>query len=149
MEKIIINTGLKGFILIDRITFSDAENISGIKVFENAPVYLGLEVLAQLGAFHVRYVTGFERHAFLLKITRCVMETQAELSGNYNLSGKLVGRSRFAFSHILRARKDDKDIIEGEFVFATVAYGRGFQKEILQDHYRNAFLCLKNDSKTD
>ena len=148
MKKITVNTGLKSFGLIDRITHAEAQKIRGIKTFENSPSYLGLESLAQLGAFHVRYLVGFERHAFLLKITRCMMPAQAGLNGTYLLSGKLVNKSRSAFSHTLEARKGDKVQIEGELMFATVDYNQDFKKEVLQDHYRNIFSCLMNDLKT-
>ena len=70
--KVTVNTGIKSFILIDRITQAGTQNIGGIKTFTNDPLYICLESLAQLGAFHVRYLIGFERHAFLLKITRCL-----------------------------------------------------------------------------
>ena len=149
LQNITVNTGLKSFVLIDRIAHAEARNIRGIKTFVNAPACLGLESLVQLGAFHVRYLTDFERHAFLLKITRCLMPAQGELNGTYALSGRLVSRCRSAFSYILEAKKDDKVRIDGEFMFATVDYDRIFKKEILLDHYRNVFLCLKSDSKAD
>jgi hypothetical protein len=148
-QRITVNTELNNFILVDKITHAEAQNISGIKTFSNAPAYLALESLAQLGAFHVRYLTGFEKHAFLLKITRCLIPAQEELNGTYRLSGMLVSRSISAFSHILQAEKGDRIQIEGEFMFATVDYDRSFQKEKLMDHYRNVFSCLQNDSKTD
>jgi hypothetical protein len=149
LQKITVNTGLNNFTLVDKITHAEAQNISGIKTFSNAPVYLALESLAQLGAFHVRYLTGFEKHAFLLKITRCLMPAQERLNGTYKLSGMLVSRSVSAFSHILQAEKGDRIRIEGEFMFATVDYDRSFQKEKLMDHYRSVFSCFQNDSKTD
>jgi len=149
LQRITVNTGLENFGLIDRITHAEAQNIRGIKTFENAPFYLGLESLAQLGAYHVRYLVGFERHAFLLKITRCVMPAQVALHGRYVLSGKLVNRSRSAFSHILEARKGDKVQMQGELMFATVDFDQDFKKQALQNHYRNIFSCLINDSKTD
>jgi len=149
LKKTIINTDLNKFILVDKITHAEAQNISGIKTFSNAPAYLALESLAQLGAFHVRYLTGFERHAFLLKITRCLIPAREKLHGTYKLSGMLVSRSMSAFSHILQAGKGDRIRIEGEFMFATVDYDRSFQREKLMDHYRSVFSCLQNDSKTD
>lgn len=149
MQKIVVNTGLSSFLLIDSITHVDEQHISGIKTYTNTPAYLGLESLAQLGAFHVRYLTGFERHAFLLKITRCLMPLPAELNGTCELSARLTGQSKSAFSHMLQARKGDKILIEGEFIFATVDYDQNFKKEVLHDHYWNVFSCLKNDSKAD
>ena len=148
-QRITVNTGLKDFVLLDKITHAETQHIRGIKTFSNAPVYLVLESLAQLGAFHVRYLTGFERHAFLLKITQCLMPAQEKIDGTYTLSGKLVSRSTSAFSHIVQAGKGDRIQIEGEFIFATVDFDQSFQKEKLMDHYRSVFSCLLNDSKTD
>ena len=149
MQEIIVNTGLDSFQLIDGIAEAEARSINGIKIFTDAPVFLGLESLAQLGAFHVRFLTGFERHAFLLKITRFLIPSQAALNGKYHLHGRLVSWSASAFSHVLQAKKGNKVQIEGEFLFATVDYDHNFKKEILQDHYCKVFSCLQNDSKTD
>lgn len=149
MKKISVNTGLNGFILVDSIIQAEEQGISGLKIFANTPAYLGLESLAQLGAFHVRYIVEFQRHAFLLKIGRCLMPAQAALNGTYKLSGTLVNRSASAFSYTLQAKKGGRVCIEGEFLFATVDYDKMFKKEILQDHYRNVFSCLKNDLKEE
>ncbi|MBE9547755.1 MAG: hypothetical protein IMF10_09745 [Proteobacteria bacterium] len=135
--------------LIDRITEAAAGNISGIKDFADAPVYLGIESLAQLGAYHVRFLTRFERHAFLLKITRCKMPEEEVLNGRYFLYGTLIHKSESAFAYKLQAKKENETCIEGEFLYATVDYSSAFKKEILQDHYRKVFSCLQNDIKTD
>ncbi len=148
-EAIKVNTGLSSFILVDRIIQAEEKEISGIKTFNNEPAYLGLESLAQLGAFHVRYVTGFKRHAFLMKIDRCLMPGKQGMNGTYALSGTLVSRSSSAFSYTLQAKKGNAVSLEGEFLFATVAYDKNFKKEILKEHYKNVFLCLQNDSKKD
>jgi hypothetical protein len=147
--EITINTGLDRFVLVDKIHMLDETHIRGTRTFTNAPVYLGIESLAQLGAFHVRYLIGFRRHAFLLKIATCLTPPHAELDGTYDLSGTLVSNSASAFSYVLRAVLNGNIQMEGEFLFATTDYGRGFKKETLQEHYRNLFLCLKNDSRAD
>jgi len=146
-KTITVNTGLNHFILIDRIIQTDEEDIHGMKIFNNDPVYLGLESLAQLGAFHVRYISGFKRHAFLMKIDRCLVSEKQGLNGAYALSGTLLSRSASAFSYVLQAKKDSGISLEGEFIFATVDYDRNFKKEILKEHYKNVFSCLQNDSR--
>jgi hypothetical protein len=148
-KKITVNTGLNGFIVVDRIIQADEQDISGIKTVADAPACLVLESLAQLGAFHVRYITNFQRHAFLLKIGRCVMPAQEKLDGTYQLSATLVNRSAAAFSYRLRARSEGRVCMEGEFLFATVDYNQVFKKERLQEHYRNVFSCLQNDLKKE
>jgi hypothetical protein len=147
MKNISVNTGLNAFMLIDRIIQVGEQGISGIKTFSNAPAYLGLESLAQLGAFHVRYVTEFQRHAFLLKIERCAVHEQVGLDGTYKLSGNLLSRSASAFSYILQAEEGGGVRIEGRFLFATVAYDQTFKKKTLQEHYQKVFSCLQSDLK--
>ena len=149
VKNISINTGLNGFILVDRIIQAGEQDISGIKTFADAPAYLGLESLAQLGAFHVRYITEFQRHAFLLKIDRCVMPAKVELDGTCKLSGTLVSRSASAFSYILQAEGGGGVRIEGQFLFATIPYDETFKKEILQKHYHTIFSCLKSDLRKE
>ena len=149
ISRIVINTGLDSFVLIDKITEAAAGNIRGIKNFVAAPIYLGLESLAQLGAYHVRFLTRFERHAFLLKITNCTMPAQEVIDGRYLLYGTLTGQSESAFTYKLQAKKENKTHVEGEFLYATVDYNSTFKREILQNHYRKVFSCLQNDIKTD
>lgn len=149
MQKITVNTGLDSFILVDRIIQAEARLIRGIRTFKHVPAYLGIESLAQLGAFHVRYITDFQKHAFLLKINQYLMPSQTDLHGTYALSGVLVSRSESAFSYGLQAKKEGRVQIEGVFLFATVDYDRQFKQEILHEHYRNVFSCLQNDTKEE
>jgi hypothetical protein len=147
--EIIINTGLEGFVLVDKIHMLDETHINGARTFTNAPVYLGIESLAQLGAIHVRYLIGYRRHAFLLKITRCITPANEKLDGTYALTGNLVSNSASAFSYVLRAVLNGNIQMEGEFLFATTDYDHGFKQDLLEEHYRNLLSCLKNDSRTD
>jgi hypothetical protein len=147
--EITINTGLDRFVLVDKIHMLDKTHIRGTRTFINTPVYLGIESLAQLGAFHVRCLIGFKRHAFLLKITRCITPAHEKLNGTYALTGKLVSNSASAFSYVLQAMLEGNIQMEGEFLFATTDYDHGFKKDILEKHYRNLLSCLKNDSRVD
>jgi len=147
-NRIVINTGLPGFLLIDRITEAGKRHIIGSKNFMTAPAYLGIESLAQLGAYHVRFLTRFERHAFLLKITRCKISAGEVIDGQYLLYGTLVNRSDAALAYKLEAKKGDETHIEGDFLYGTVDYSTFFKKEILQNHYREVFSCLQNDIRT-
>ncbi len=159
-DRIVVNTRLPNFVLIDRITKTWAEGIDGIRDFMDAPIYLGIESLAQLGAYHLRFLTSFEMHAFLLKITRCKVSAGQILSGTYLLHGTLIHKSESAFAYNLQAKKgnkpplvkgrfSDETPIEGEFLYAAVDYDGIFKKKILQNHYRKVFSCLQNDIKTD
>lgn len=149
MDCITINTNLNNFILLDQITEVGASSIQGTRHFADVPVYLGMESLAQLGALHVRYITGFARHAFLLKIIHFEPPARQVLSGGYHLRGALINRSGRAFGYTLQAGCANEKPIKGEFLFATVEYGQDFKMQTLQDHYRKVFACLRRGSKKD
>jgi len=149
MARITIRGEAASFVLVDGITESAPETIKGYKRFERAPVHLGIESLAQLGAFHVRMTVAFARHAFLLGIKHCTVRSGKPLSGSYTLRGTLTGCSASAFSYRLEALKESTVEIEGEFLFATAEYDATFRKDLLQDHYQRVFSCLRKGSKSD
>ncbi|MCP4134583.1 MAG: hypothetical protein GY754_26655 [bacterium] len=149
MEQIKINTALDSFILLERITGIDENQITGISKERSAESFFLIEVLAQLGALHVRYRTEFRRHAFLLKIEELIIEPvepEEELeTGAYFLEGKLLSSSSRAFQYELEAKLENRAYARGTMLFATVEYGAGFKEEILEQHYRKVFTCLQND----
>jgi len=145
LNRIEINTGLNGFVLLDRISEAGDEIITGERRYYNDPVYLGIESLAQLGAFHVRFINDFEKHAFLLKINRCCVIGSKIIDGKYLIEGKLISRSKSSYSYSLRSKKEDQIQIEGEFLFSTLKYNNNFNKKILKKHYRRVFSCLKKE----
>ena len=146
--KIVINTGLAGFIMLDRVLEVTSSRIIGAKSFTGVPAYLRLESLAQLGAFHIRYVTGFCRHVFLIKIVSCSIPLRTAMEGEYVLSGNLVGRSDSSFRCFLKAEKDKETAAEAELLYAAVDYDHNFKKGILHDHYTKVFSCLQRDLRT-
>ena len=148
MDRLTIHTGRNDFLLIDSLTHVMDETIRGIRLFSNDPVFLGIESLAQLGAMHVRFKTGFEKHAFLLKINHCRLPDGKSLTGKFSLAGTLISQSSRAFAYTLKASAESRKDIEGEFLFATVDYNKNFKQNILKDHYKNIFSCLQTASKT-
>jgi hypothetical protein len=149
MARIAVRSGLENFLLVDGIAEVDRGTIRGYKHFDHAPLFLGIESLAQLGALHVRFTIAFARHAFLLGIKRCTMGSGEPLSGCYRLLGTLTGSSTSAFSYLLEASNEAGGKIEGEFLFATVKYDCAFRQDVLESHYRKVFSCLRNASKND
>jgi hypothetical protein len=145
VNRIEINSGLEDFVLLDRISEAGDEIITGEKRYFNDPVYLGIESLAQLGAYHVRFINDFEKHAFLLKINRCSIIGSKILYGKYLIDGKLINQSKSSCFYFLRAKKEDQIQIEGEFLFSTLEYNNNFNKKILEKHYRRVFSCLKKE----
>jgi hypothetical protein len=146
-KEFIIQTGLDGFVMLDRLLEVDVSNITGIRIFSHAPIYTGLEALAQLGAYHIRHLTGFSRHVFLIKIAHCCLPPEKVLEGEYVLSGDLISQSDTSFCYQLKADKKGKTLMEGEFIFSSIDYDHNFKKDTLQSHYAEVFSCLQRDIK--
>jgi len=146
--NIVINTGLAGFIMLDRVLEVSASRIVGTRSFTGVPAYLTLESLAQLGAFHIRYITGFSRHVFLIKIVSCSIPLRTAMEGEYVLSGNLLGRSDSSFRSFVKAERDKETAAEAELLYAAVDYNHNFKKGILHDYYKKVFSCLQRDLKT-
>ncbi len=147
MESLRIHTGREGFLLLDAIRPPEAESIEGVKTFYDAPIYEGIEALAQLGALHVRHRLDFSRQVFLLSFRRFTPPESPTLSGRFLLTGTLAGGSQSAWSYRLSAVGDEGNRFSGTFLFSAVDYDDKFKKDILQPHYRKVFECLKSASK--
>jgi hypothetical protein len=145
---IVINTGLAGFIMLDRVLEVSSSRIVGTRSFTGVPAYLPLESLAQLGAFHVRHITGFSRHVFLIKIVTCSIPLRTAMEGEYVLSGNLLGRTDSSFRSFMKAERGKEPAAEAELLYAAVDYDHNFKKGILHDHYKKVFSCLQRDLKT-
>lgn len=141
---VIINSGLPDFLLLDAITKVRGKTIAGVRKFSTAFPWLGIEALAQLGAFHVRQLTGFQKHAFLLKINRFFLPRSETLQGRYLLQGTLVSRSSAAFVYELQAIKGKMLEFSGNFLYAAVDYDDTFTESRLHNHYLRIFRCLQN-----
>ncbi|HET6459396.1 MAG TPA: hypothetical protein VFG29_01285 [Syntrophales bacterium] len=142
---IVINTGLPGFIMLDRVLEVNASRIVGTRIFSNVPAHLLLESLAQIGAFHIRYMTGYSRHVFLIKIVSCSIPLRIAMEGEYVLSGKLLGRTGLSFRSFVKAESDKETAAEAELLYAAVNYDHNFKEDVLRDHYIKVFSCLQKD----
>ena len=147
-QPVSVGSGLTGFRLIDRIDRVDQEGIRGCCTLTGGPAFTLIEALAQLGAIHVRWLTGFTRHAFLLKIGRCTVPEGIPPAGACLLTGVKTAGSATTFAYRLRAEQGRALLMEGEFLFSTIDYDGRFSRETLSRHYRMLFSCLSNDSQT-
>jgi len=147
MEKLTINTGLDRFLLLDRITDVTERTIQGIALLsEEMPVYLLVEAMAQLGAMHVRFVTDFGCHAFLLGISNlCMADTHWHPEG-FAMTGSLENRSTAGFSYTVTTEIRGGHPIAGAFLYATIPYDEMFRRDRLKHHYEKVFSCLHNVS---
>lgn len=144
MERIEINTGLDGFVMLDRITDAGADFISGeVKLYGADPTLL-LEAMAQLGGMHIRSGSDFQKHAFLVKITNTVIPADRLPDGTYTMKGTIVSRSASAFSFRMEAGIEQEVLIRGDFLLGVVDYDSEFKEDLLQKHFREVFACLRN-----
>jgi hypothetical protein len=148
-DLIEINSGLPSILLIDRITAIDSGEIRGTGTFDGKAVFTLIESLAQLGAFHVRKREGFQRHAFLMKVGKCILPEVLPPAGIMDLQGELTGQSDRSFAYRMRAERQGKTVMKGEFWFSTIDYGNLFDGRKLQEHYERVFACLTSASATD
>ncbi len=145
MASIEIQSRLKHFRLVARITHICAAGIRGEADFDCMPVFGGLEAMAQLAATHVRLGLQFERHAFLLKVNRGRWPTQDAITGCYRLSADLCSQSSNAFAYRVKAEGPAGLTLKADLVIGTKPYDGEFKEEILKVHYRELFRKLQLD----
>jgi hypothetical protein len=145
MASIKINSRLKHFKLVARVTQVSGAGICGEADFDRMPVFGGLEAMAQLAALHVRYCQKFERHAFLLKINRGQLPVQKALTGCYRLSAHLRSKSSDTFAYGVKAVCPAGVMFNAELLIGTKPYGSEFKEEILKAHYKALFRELQMD----
>ncbi len=144
MERIIINTELDGFIWPGNVTEISKTRITSMQSFDDVPDVIGLEALAQLAAFHARFLIELERHVFLMKIRGCTLPAGSRISGTWRLEGIRESSSdRTWLYRLTAARETDGDCFGGVFLFGSVNYDENFKKDVLQSHYRKVFSCSK------
>ena len=151
METVTISTHLDHFLMPDKISHISADEIRVVKHITKTvtPLFIIIETLAQTGAFHVRYLNEFKKHAFLLSILNVDRVPVTLEPGDYTIVGHLESRSKDAFAYELCGENEGHRIISGRFLFAVVGYNRVFHQNDLEDHYREVFSCLTNDTVTD
>lgn len=145
---IIINSGLPSVFLLSRITAISPDEIRGTATFNGKAVFTLIEALAQLGAFHIRKVEGFQRQVFLMKVGQCTLPQPLPTAGPLDLTGKVTGQSDRSFVYRLCAKRQGEVVMAGEFWFSTVDYDERFDVTKLKDHYEQVFACLTSVSGT-
>jgi len=144
MAALTVSSGLDGFRLIQGISHVSEGEIVGRTRLDKAPLYTGLEAMAQLAALDVRRRIDFSAHAFLLKVARCRWPGAETLDGLFRLEARAGSRSLRAFIYRTRAVGPAGLDIEAEMMFGIVDYGKDFQEQHLRHHYRELFTCLCN-----
>jgi len=145
ISRRVISSGLSGFSLLSRIAESTEEKVAASADFDNAPPYLGVEALAQAGAYHVRFLCGFEKQAVLLMIRNCSLPVEEILSSRCELVGHLRSRSASVFAYEMSAEMNGVKVLDGDFVFTAIAYNSDLRKDILKEYYEKKWANLRND----
>lgn len=143
METLKIHSHLAHFRLIARISGVSSEGIRGEADFNGAPLYAGLEAMAQLAALHVRQHLGFERHAFLLKVHHCRMPAMDLLKGCFRMAADVRGRSRHAFHYAAIAQGPRGVDFKSELLIGTRDYDDFFPEDMIKSHYQRIWAELK------
>ncbi|MCF8068223.1 MAG: hypothetical protein K9L30_06535 [Desulfobacterales bacterium] len=143
MDRIEIKTELKDFMLIDAVKDIDSKSILGAKTFFFDPVFIGIETLAQLAAMHVRHITDFTKHAFLLKV-KYFSAREAVLNGLHELSGKLLNHSSDSYSYELSGKNNNDVLFSAKLIIGTTSYNDHLRQEELVGYYKKVFSCLQN-----
>lgn len=142
MSKL-INSGATNFVLLDNILQINNTEIVGTRLFHNAPLHLGIEALAQLASFHLRFLMKFDKHSFLLKIENMFFPEEINLSGEFLFHALLNYKTKFAFSYHIEAFIEEKRSFYGDFLFSMTDYDDKFEKKKLKKYYKNLFHKLR------
>lgn len=123
--------------------------MTGQASFDRAPVYAGLEAMAQLAALDVRQKLDFSAHAFLLGIRWCRLPAVRQLDGSFAIGVTPLSHSGQAFAYGTRARGPAGLTLEADLLIGTMAYDGHFQEQQLQSYYRKRWSCLLNATSSD
>jgi len=143
VERLTINTALNDFVLIDTITSMNSDNFSGAQTFNDDPLFMGIESCAQLASMHVRHITDFSKHAFLLKVKYFSAQEEV-LNGLYVITGKLLSHGSDSYSYKLCAKGGNDERFTAELIIGTTPYSEKLNQEELEAYYKKVFLCLQN-----
>jgi len=146
MVQLTIHSRMPDFRLLGSIVEPDRDSIYGESDLEGLSAFAGLEAMAQLAALHVRYLSNFERHAFLLKAIRCRWPDREVLKAHFSLCARMKRRSSDAFVYDVTARGRRGGSLGAELLIGTAAYGARFREAILKPHYQQIFERLNQDA---
>ena len=119
--------------------------MEAVATLNDAPSFVGLEIMAQAAALHVRQMTDFTRHAFLLSVQNCTLPPDAVLEGRYRVKAVMGHQSSDAFSYHVIASGPDGARCECELLIGTCAYDDRFPELELSTHYRQIWVRLKGE----
>ncbi|MEI7590866.1 MAG: hypothetical protein WCJ49_06110 [Deltaproteobacteria bacterium] len=145
MRRIVVDTKKDSFLILQSITNLTPTNIVGKCTLKDMSYFLALESCAQLGAFHIRYLEQFNRHAFLLKIKSFSVVMPQAVNQELVIVGDMTARSNDVFSYTITIKCESiSTIATGFFLFAVKEYDNELEKVNFRKYYEKAFSCLIN-----
>jgi hypothetical protein len=143
MEALSIRSRMAHFRLIGYLSAISSKTICGVTHFENAPLYTGLEAMAQVAALHVRQRIHFERHAFLLRVYDWPLPAADRLAGEFVVRAGLRSHSSSAFRYDVAAFGPHGVELNSALLIGTQDYDDRFPKDILKAYYQGLWAKLK------
>lgn len=134
------------FVLLDSLDRFDSQTLEATRRFRGAPLWQGLEALAQAAALHQRLSCDFSRHAFLLGVEECLFGAAGDepLDGAATLRVALSGAARSAASYAAALLLDGRPRLQASLSIGLVDYDTRFDAAALSRRYRELFQCLTN-----
>lgn len=129
------------FVLLDGVAHVTKTALAGWRNFSEEPFWLALEAAAQAAALHLRWLTDFGAHAFLLSLGNCPWPRQT-LTGRLELRACLLGQATGAAAYDVQLTLPDSPAISLPVHVGLRPYDDTFQRDKLQERYRILFRQL-------
>lgn len=136
------------FVLLDSIHEYGPERLTAVRRFNRAPIWQGLESMAQAAALHQRILTNFTRHAFLLSYDTCYFPKNPVFDGQARITARLSGQSRDAAEYETTLTFSDLPLLQARLHIGLTPYGPRFRADVLTTRYKELFTCLLNKNNT-
>ena len=131
------------FVRLDKVDECAPTHLAAQRRFTRAPLWQGLECMAQAAALHQRALADFERHAFLLSYDDCLFPEESVLDGPALVTVTLSGGSRDAAEYEAVLEFPDR-ALRARLHIGLAPYGAHFRADLLSARYKELFACLLN-----
>lgn len=130
------------FLMLSRISAVDDGFMASESVELGGKPHELLEAMAQCAAYHVRYLTGFSRQAFLMKVSRYPIPA-SPVTGTVSMTATLTGSASDARAYTVTAEFDGEQFT-ASILIGTTPFDDRFNAQRLAPHYQEIFSCLKS-----
>lgn len=139
------------FIFLDSLDALEEGHGTALRRFTSAPLWEGVEALAQLAAFHQRWSRDFTREAFLLSVQHLeatAFPDETGLTGKYRLNADVLARTEGAvqYATLLRDAGDGEPVLRMVLHIGVRTFQDAARAALLRRRYREIFQCLREQS---